>query len=177
MQDLKLTPTSYIVLGLLDAAAPEEATPYDLKQLMALSVDNFWSTPHAQVYREPERLAAGGYVAERREETGRRRRFYAITERGRAALDSWRHTAPDDLPELRDAGVLKVFFGADPATVAHHQRAVHQAKLEEYEALRAQIAGHVPTGQLVALDIGIAHERAMLDIWAQTLSVPPTRGV
>jgi PadR family transcriptional regulator AphA len=165
LQDLKLTPTSYIVLGLLEAAAPHEATPYDLKQLMALSVDNFWSTPHAQVYREPERLAGGGYAVERREETGRRRRFYAITDRGRAALEAWRHTAPDDLPELRDAGVLKVFFGADPATVAAHQQAVHQAKLEEYETLRAQIAGHVPGGQLLALDIGIAHERAMLDIW------------
>ena len=70
MQDLKLTPTSYIVLGLFEAAAPGEATPYDLKQAMALSVDNFWSTPHAQVYREPERLAAGGYLTERREDDG-----------------------------------------------------------------------------------------------------------
>ena len=34
MQDLKLTPTSYIVLGLLEAA-DGEATPYDLKQAMA----------------------------------------------------------------------------------------------------------------------------------------------
>ncbi|WCB92873.1 hypothetical protein DSM104299_01573 [Baekduia alba] len=165
MQDLKLTPTSYIVLGLLDAAAPNEATPYDLKQLMALSIDNFWSTPHAQVYREPERLAAAGYISERREETGRRRRFYAIGERGRAALDSWRHTAPDDVPQLRDAGVLKLFFGADPATVAAHQVPIHEAKLAEYETLRAQVAQHIPIGQLLALDVGIAHERAMLDIW------------
>jgi DNA-binding PadR family transcriptional regulator len=165
LQDLKLTPTSYIVLGLLDAAAPAEATPYDLKQMMAVSVDNFWSTPHAQVYREPERLAAAGHVGERREQTGRRRRFYAITDQGRAALDRWRHTAPDDLPELRDAGVLKLFFGADPQTVAEHQIPVHEAKLAEYEALRAQVAPHIPPGQLLALDVGIAHERAMLDIW------------
>jgi DNA-binding PadR family transcriptional regulator len=177
LQDLKLTPTSYIVLGLLDAAAPDEATPYDLKQMMAVSIDNFWSTPHAQVYREPERLAAAGYVGERREETGRRRRFYAITDRGRAALDSWRHTAPDDLPELRDSGVLKLFFGADPDTVATHQKAVHAAKLAEYERLRRQVAEHIPRGQLQALDIGIAHERAMLAIWDQTISAPPTQGV
>jgi DNA-binding PadR family transcriptional regulator len=165
LQDLKLTPTSYIVLGLLDAAAPREATPYDLKQMMAVSIDNFWSTPHAQVYREPERLAAAGYAQERREETGRRRRFYAITQRGRVALDAWRTTAPDDLPELRDAGVLKLFFGADPQTVAEHQIPVHEAKLAEYETLRAQIAEHIPRGQLLALDVGIAHERAMIDIW------------
>jgi DNA-binding PadR family transcriptional regulator len=176
LQDVKLTPTSYIVLGLLEACAPQEATPYDLKRMMAVSIDNFWSTPHAQVYREPERLAAGGHVAERREESGRRRRFYAITERGRAALDAWRAQAPDDLPELRDAGVLKLFFGADPATVAAHQLATHRAKVAEYEALRAQIAKHVPPGQLLALDVGIAHERAMIDIWSK-ISASPTQGV
>jgi PadR family transcriptional regulator, regulatory protein AphA len=165
LQDLKLTPTSYIVLGLLDAAAPQEATPYDLKQMMGVSIDNFWSTPHAQVYREPERLAEAGYVTERREETGRRRRFYAITDRGRSALAAWRHTAPDELPELRDSGVLKLFFGADPAVVADHQIAAHHAKLAEYETLRSQIAPHIPPGQLRALDVGIAHERMMIDIW------------
>ncbi|WP_445151715.1 PadR family transcriptional regulator [Baekduia sp. Peel2402] len=170
---MQLTPTSYIVLGLLEAA-DGEATPYDLKQLMAVSVDNFWSTPHAQVYREPERLAAGGLVTERREETGRRRRFYAIADAGRAALTAWRETAPDDLPELRDAGVLKLFFGADPATVATHQIATHEAKLAEYRELRDNIAGHVPPGQLLALDVGIAHEQAMIDIW--TARCLPTSG-
>lgn len=170
MQALKLTPTSYIVLGLLDACAPEEATPYDIKQWMGFSVDNFWPTPHAQVYREPERLATGGYVTERREETGRRRKFYKITEAGRDALQAWRHQAPDDLPELRDAGVLKVFFGADPATVAQHQIAAHEAKLAEYEHLRANIAGHVPAGQLLALDIGIAHERKEIAMWRGLLT-------
>jgi DNA-binding PadR family transcriptional regulator len=170
--DLKLTPTSYIVLGLLDAA-DGEATPYDLKQLMAVSVDNFWSTPHAQVYREPERLATGGYVTERREADGRRRRFYAITDRGRAALQSWRHTAPDDLPELRDAGVLKVFFGADPETVAAHQIVAHEAKLAEYLALRDRLAGYMPPAQLRALDLGIIHARSMIAMWR---SVTATSG-
>jgi DNA-binding PadR family transcriptional regulator len=168
---LQLTPTSYIVLGLLEAAEGE-ATPYDLKQMMAVSVDNFWSTPHAQVYREPERLAAAGLVTERRETTGRRRRFYAIAEPGRTALSAWRSTAPDDLPELRDAGVLKLFFGADPTTVATHQIATHEAKLAEYEHLRLAIATLAPPGQLLALDVGIAHERAMIDIWRTAGAAP-----
>jgi PadR family transcriptional regulator AphA len=163
--DLRLSPTSYIVLGLLDSWEEPEATPYDLKQRLAVSVDNFWSTPHAQVYREPERLAAGGYVTERREETGRRRRFYAITDRGRAALEQWRHEAPDDAPELRDAGVLKLFFEADPDTVAEHQLTVHRAKLAEFEALREAVATFLPAGQLRALDFGIAFERALIALW------------
>lgn len=174
MRPLQLTPTSYIVLGLLEAA-DGEATPYDLKQAMAISVDCFWSTPHAQVYREPERLATGGYVTERREETGRRRRFYAITDAGRDALAAWRAQAPDDAPELRDAGVLKLFFGADPATVAAHQIAVHEQQLVEYRTLRAQIADFVAPGQLLALDVGIAHEQAMIEIWKQTAATSEPR--
>jgi PadR family transcriptional regulator, regulatory protein AphA len=165
LQDLRLSPTSYIVLGLLDAWEADEATPYDLKQRLAVSVDNFWSTPHAQIYREPERLAAAGYVTERREDTGRRRRFYAITDRGRAALEQWRHEAPDDAPELRDAGVLKLFFEADPGTVAEHQLTVHRAKLAEFEALRAAVVELLPPGQARALDFGIAFERSMIGLW------------
>jgi DNA-binding PadR family transcriptional regulator len=172
LQEIKLTPTSYIVLGLFEAAGGREATPYDLKQAMSFSVDNFWSTPHAQVYREPERLAAAGHLTERREETGRRRRFYAITDAGRAALDTWRATPPDGLPELRDAGVLKLFFGGDPVVIAAHQIAAHTAKLAEYHVLRDAIAEHVPSGQLQALDIGIAHEQAMIDIWRATSERP-----
>jgi PadR family transcriptional regulator AphA len=175
LQDPKLSPTSFIVLGLLDSAPEDELTPYDLKQRMALSVDNFWSTPHAQVYREPERLAAAGLATERREETGRRRRFYAITERGRAALDAWRHDAPDDLPELRDSGVLKVFFGADPAVVAEHQLTVHRAKLAEYEALRAGVLAVIPPAQLRALDFGIAYEEALIGLWTRAGAPAPPR--
>jgi DNA-binding PadR family transcriptional regulator len=179
LQDFKLTPTSYIVLGLLDGAGGE-LTPYDLKQVMAISVDNFWSTPHAQVYREPARLEAGGYVTERREPEGRRRRFFAITDRGRAALDAWRRQAPDEAPELRDAGVLKLFFGADPALVAAHQLPLHEAKLAEYRELRDAMAATMPAGQLLALETGIAHEEAMIGMWravaARAAQAPPTSG-
>ena len=52
--EIRLTPTSYIVLGLLEAAG--EATPYDLKQMVAVSLGNFWTLQHAQLYTEPERL-------------------------------------------------------------------------------------------------------------------------
>jgi PadR family transcriptional regulator AphA len=164
LQALTLTPTSYIVLGLLDAAGAE-ATPYDLKQFLAVSVANFWTLPHAQLYREPERLAAGGYLTERREEGGRRRRFYAVTDQGRAALAAWLAQTPDQAAEMRDPGVLKLFFGADPAMLAANQLPGHEAKLAEYEALRAQLEGHAPPGQLRALDVGIAHQRTMIEMW------------
>jgi DNA-binding PadR family transcriptional regulator len=166
LQDpVRLTATSFIVLGLLRDMG--EATPYDLKQRIGVSVANFWPVPHAQLYREPERLAAAGYVAERREEGGRRRRFYAITPRGDAALREWLDEAPSEPPELRDAGVLKLFFGADPPAVAGRQRPLHEAKLAEYERLHAELTRNgAPAGWLRALEAGIAFERAAIGRWS-----------
>ena len=60
MQEIQLTPTSYIVLGLLDQAS--EATPYELKQMVDVSVGHFWSLPRSQLYAEPVRLARAGYL-------------------------------------------------------------------------------------------------------------------
>ena len=65
---IQLTQTSYVVLGLVDQAG--EATPYDLKQIVAATIGNFFSIPHSQLYAEPERLAKAGYLTERRERTG-----------------------------------------------------------------------------------------------------------
>ena len=71
MSTVRLTPTSYVVLGLLERLGP--ATPYDLKCAAQLGVSNFWSLPHAQLYVEPARLATAGLLNERQEQGGRRR--------------------------------------------------------------------------------------------------------
>ncbi len=162
---MKLTTTSYIVLGLLERTG--EATPYDLKQLVAASVGNFWSVPHSQLYAEPERLRAAGHVGERRERGGRRRRLYSLTERGRNALAAWRDDGTEELPELRDPGLLKLFFGADPATLAPVRRDAHRAKLAEYEARRALDTGDEPRGPWRTLDAGIRHEREWVRFWTE----------
>src|SRR5947209_17973212 len=65
----ELTPTAYLVLGLIRLAG--EATPYDLKR-MASSLSGLWTLRHDQVYRETERLARSGLLSEEREEHGRR---------------------------------------------------------------------------------------------------------
>jgi hypothetical protein len=45
-EELELTHTSHIVLGLLSMSG--EATPYDLKQMVSATVGHFWSLPHSQ---------------------------------------------------------------------------------------------------------------------------------
>jgi PadR family transcriptional regulator, regulatory protein AphA len=163
--DLRLTPTSYIVLGLLEASG--EATPYDLKQAVAASIGNFWTVQHSQLYSEPERLAAAGLLSEDREETGRRRRRYRMTEEGRRALAAWREEVHPEPTELRDQGLLKLFLGAEPAALASGQVPAHRVKLEEYEALRAACPPDAPRGIVLALDAGIAHEREWVRFWEE----------
>lgn len=166
MKEIKLTPTSYIVLGLL--AGAEEATPYELKAMVAGRIGNLWSLQHTQLYAEPERLAKAGYLVERREEGGRRRKLYSITAAGREALRAWLSAEPEDvLPELRDISLLKVFFGAEPGPIARRQAAAHQAKLRDYTELdQALSAGGEVSGPLLALRAGIAHEREWVRYWA-----------
>src|ERR1700689_284650 len=84
MSSPRLTPTSYIVLGLLEQGEP--ATPYDLKQIAQVSTSNFWSVPHTQLYTECARLAREGLLDESLEQTGRRRRTYRLTGRASELL-------------------------------------------------------------------------------------------
>jgi PadR family transcriptional regulator AphA len=160
----RLSSTSYIVLGLIDAAG--EATPYDLKQTVARGLGNFWSVPHAQVYAEAERLAADGFLSERREDGGRRRRHYSLTPSGRRALGEWLAVPTGEMTELRDAAMLKVFFGADPRDMAKVQLPARRRKLADYEELVAQIGDQMPAGVLLSLQAGIGHEREWVRFWS-----------
>ena len=152
-----------MVLGLIENAG--SATPYQLKAFAARSVGNFWSIQHAQLYTECERLAKAGLLSEEREETGRRRRTYRLTDAGREALDAWRATPTTELGELRSPGLLQLFFGADAEPLARAQLEVHGAKLAEYEELHEQAGDWLPAGQRLALEAGIAHEREWLKFW------------
>lgn len=166
MQDqVRLTPTAYIVLGLIAAAG--EATPYELKQMVAAGIGHFWSLQHAQLYSEPARLAAAGHLKEKREAGGRRRKRYTITPSGRAALRAWVATPTDDFTELRDPGLLRLFFGADPAMLGAAQLAVHRRRLAEYEAMRELAGEDTGTGPELTLDAGIAHEREWVRFWSR----------
>jgi DNA-binding PadR family transcriptional regulator len=168
LQDLRLTPTSYIVLGLIELSG--EATPYQLKQAVQATLGNFWSLQHAQLYTEPQRLTEAGLLSERREEGGRRRRHYSITAKGRRALDEWRRMPTDEISELRDLGLLKLFFGADQKELGEAQLEAHRRKLAEYEAFRALDRGAGPRGPWLTLDSGIAHEREWIRFWEEMVA-------
>jgi PadR family transcriptional regulator AphA len=169
----RLSETSHIVLGMLEHV--QSATPYDLKRIAELSTIQFWAVPHTQLYSECARLAREGLLTEEQEQTGRRRRRYSLTEQGRQALEIWRSEPVGGGRELRDPGLLKLFFGADPGKLAADQLQVHEARLRSYEELHAAAAAadaadaDVPRGAVLALEAGLGHAREYVRFWKALL--------
>jgi PadR family transcriptional regulator, regulatory protein AphA len=160
---IRLTQTSYAVLALFRHIG--EATYYDLKQAIEVSIENFWQVPHTTAYDEPARLASGGYLTVRQEPGGRRRKLYALTDLGREALDAWTADSAAASPQLRDEMMLKVFAGADPWPLMPARRAWHEEKRRELEGLLALVreadGKEGPERTLIA---GIAYHRKMIEV-------------
>ena len=161
---LRLTPTSYVVLGLVDVLEPD-ATPYRLKQVMARSVADFHPVPHTTFYVEPARLAKGGYLEEVQEERGRRRKSYSLTDKGRRALTDWVADTEAEATQLRSPAMLKVFLGADPEPLARAALAHHQALLANFQNLLAVRGDHLQPGPRRALETGISYHRWWISAW------------
>lgn len=187
----KLTPTSYLVLGLVAREGP--STPYDLKRHVTSTIGHFWSFPHALLYKEPPRLVELGLLTEEREEGGRRRRLFTITDAGRLALRHWLGRPAHESTELRDLGLLQLFFAdlAAPAAmlaIAREQLALHRAQLAEYEAGKQSESRHrgarptTPSAEHwrgVTLPMGLLYERAAVEFWdrvATRAGAPPASG-
>jgi DNA-binding PadR family transcriptional regulator len=177
MSIARLTPTSYLVLGLLAREGP--STPYELEGHVRATLGNFWSFPHTLLYSEPSRLVGLGLVIEERETEGRRRRVFAITPGGEEALRAWLDTPADQPTELRDPGLLQLFFGdlasaASRLRLAEQQLAVHRAKLAAYQEdlrLERQVSGSGRGQRTVehwrgeTLPMGIIYESGAVDFW------------
>lgn len=177
MSSTELSPTSYLVLGLLTREGP--STPYDLKRHAAAALGSFWSFPHAVLYAEPPRLAKRGLATEKQERNGRRRRTFSITDKGVEALRKWLERPSRESPELRDPGLLQLFFAdlgssAAGAVIAHEQLAIHEAKLVGYQE-ETRLEGRLATSTEDArrakkwrgqtLRMGVLYEHAAVDFW------------
>ena len=173
-----MTPTSYLVLGLLAREGP--STPYELKGHVAATIGHFWSFPHALLYKEPARLVELGLATEERELDGRRRRLFSITDAGRSALRWWLGHPARQPTELRDLALLQLFFAdleptAATLAIASAQLEVHREQLAGYEADARREAGlewsdpasrTVEHWRGVTLKMGLLYERAAVEFWA-----------
>jgi DNA-binding PadR family transcriptional regulator len=172
-----LTPSQLIVLGLIARHGP--MTPYELKAKVESSVGSYWPVPHAQLYRDPARLAALGLLDEEAEEHGRRRRVFRLTGAGRAALHAWLADPATPDPETRNPALLKLTFAdlGPPGQVAHlaaAQAARHRQWRDSYLGQRARLDPGAPDTPARArlLTLGIAHEQSYVAFW-ETLAADP----
>jgi PadR family transcriptional regulator, regulatory protein AphA len=162
-KEVKLTGTSYAVLAVLDEFG--EMTSYDLKQAMEISIQNFWPVPHTTAYEEPARLAGAGYLAARQEEGGRRRRIYALTDKGKEALAAWAADTAVTPPQLREEAILKIFAGADPGPLGAARRAWHEAKRDELNAMLQEVSeAEGFTASERTLMAGVGYHQKMLEL-------------
>lgn len=170
VKPIRLTPTSYALLALLDQLG--EATSYDIKQAMDMTIENFWPVPHTTAYEEPARLAAAGYLSVSQEPGGRRRKVYSLTGEGREALREWAAEPSAAPPQLRDEFVLKIFAGADPQPLV-------QARVEWHRTKLAELQGYLDEVRKVegwesserTLITGVAYHRKQLELIEELAAV------
>jgi DNA-binding PadR family transcriptional regulator len=158
---------------------------YEIKQTVELSIRFFWTISQAQIYPSLERLERGGLLRGRSEPQGRRpRRVFEITAAGEAALREWLDRAEPMPFELRDVGMLKLFFADadDPDDARALLDAVRRRSEERVSILRTiepaaeQAAEAGSAYPLLTLEMGIAFHQAMIDTCAaleHRLDQPP----
>jgi PadR family transcriptional regulator AphA len=131
------------------------------------------------LYSEPPRLALQGLVTETRENNGRRRRMFTVTPAGVAALGAWLDRPSGAPTQLRDLGLLQLFFTDLTSSearlhLAQQQLAIHRAKLAAYredERLERR-PGQSIIGQRTVehwrgetLRMGLLYESAAVEFW------------
>ena len=156
-----LTATSFVVLGLIELLGP--STPYDLKRFGQGGLFFIWSVPHTQLYSECARLSASGHLAEEREEGGRRRRVFSLTAPGRAALDEWRAEPTIEVLEYRDEGLIKLYFGADPAALSRAQAELHAQRAAFLQAVHE--GQELTSGVRSVFEAGVTLEEEAARLW------------
>ena len=100
-------PLSYVILAAIGehgASTPELVD-------MASRGTMFWSSAPSQIYAEPRRLLALGWItSEKRPGKTRNRTVYRLTTKGREALRDWLR-APAGFPRLQHEASFRLFAG------------------------------------------------------------------
>jgi DNA-binding PadR family transcriptional regulator len=162
-----LSPTGRVILGML---ALGNRTGYEIKQVVDVSTRHFWAASYGQIYPELKRLEDLGLVRGRPEPSGARARTaYELTEAGDAALREWLGSDEELVYEVRDEGMLKLFF-SDSLPERQLQniramRAVQERKLSQLHAIE-QKADQMHPGPRLTLALGISLTQGMID-WCQ----------
>jgi PadR family transcriptional regulator, regulatory protein AphA len=161
--------TAEALLGLLSVAP---MSGYEVRQMIAESIGNFWTESYGQIYPGLKKLVSDGLaeVKEERAEGRPAKKVYSLTERGQERLREWLGM-PVERQVPRNELLLKMFFG-DKAEYGvlraqvEARRAVLAANLARYWAIEKRIHGFedVPGKKfwLMTVRYGIAETQALI---------------
>jgi DNA-binding PadR family transcriptional regulator len=152
-------------------------TGYELAKTFDSSIGFFWKADHQQIYRELTRLRERGHVQAREVvQTGKPNKLvYTLTNEGKAALRNWA-ARPSSPTSIKDDMLVRLCaleaidiepMRADLMARLEH----HRDRLARYERL---LTKRFPdgaktlddTGKLLALHLGLRHERAVVE-WCE----------
>jgi DNA-binding PadR family transcriptional regulator len=153
---VELSPTGRVILGLI---AFGKRTGYDIKAFVDKTTRYFWAASYGQIYPELKRLEDQGLVRGRPEPSGgRARTVYELTDAGSAALESWLGSDEEQLYEVRDEGMLKLFFSDSlperRIDIVRAMRVRQERKLAQLRAIEP-FAKKGPAGSYLTLQMGI----------------------
>jgi DNA-binding PadR family transcriptional regulator len=145
-------------------------TGYEIKQVVDRSTRHFWAASYGQIYPELRRLEEQGLVRGHPEPSGERARIaYELTDAGAGTLREWLASGDETLYELRDEGMLKLFFSDSlPEQRAQNIRAMrerHERKLSQLQALEPK-ADEMRPGPRLTLELGIELTKRYID-WCE----------
>jgi PadR family transcriptional regulator AphA len=165
---MELSATGRVILGLV---AIEPRSGYDIKTMVDKSTRFFWAASYGQIYPELKSLAERGLIDGSDESQGERpRTVYSITEAGREALSAWLGSG-EQIHELRDEALLKVFFSGDAThedlvSVLETKREEHLDALERFSEIEPLAASSNNFGPLMVLRYGMAYSEFAAD-WCE----------
>jgi DNA-binding PadR family transcriptional regulator len=152
-------------------------TGYELAKTFDSSIGFFWKADHQQIYRELTKLRERGYVQGREVvQSGKPNKLvYTLTPEGKAALRHWA-ARPSTPPSIKDDMLVRLC--ALDAVDMEPMRAdlmarleYHRDRLARYERVLKKrfpqgAQNLADTGKLLALRLGLRHERAVVE-WCE----------
>jgi DNA-binding PadR family transcriptional regulator len=152
-------------------------TGYELAKTFDSSIGFFWKADHQQIYRELTRLRGLAHVQAREVvQSGKPNKLvYSLTAAGKAALRHWA-ARPSNAPSIKDDMLVRLcaLDAVDMDAMRADLRARlehHRDRLARYERVLKkrfpQGSGSLDdTGKLLALRLGLRHERAVVE-WCE----------
>ena len=142
-------------------------TGYEIKRMVDFSTRHFWAASYGQIYPELRHLEDLGLVRGRPEPAGgRARTAHELTDAGEVALREWLGSGEELVYEVRDEGMLKLFFSDSlPDQQLENIRAIRALQERKLSQLRAieQKADQMHSGPRLTLGLGISITQGVID--------------